>query len=156
MYCIECGVRIPDNSKFCSHCGKKQTEAEPSLKEKIAEVSIGKEITRQVIESSKSSLDYLFLKNAVGWYLAWILFHLLILLIFSGGAFDSENSDGGLKDFWPFDGFSKWNWGTYKFAYYYDMTELAVYTIFPLVILVIISLTRNPNTTENGKTNANE
>jgi len=24
MYCIECGAQIPDNSKFCSHCGHKQ------------------------------------------------------------------------------------------------------------------------------------
>lgn len=39
MYCIECGAQIPDNSKFCSHCGHKQTEGEPSLKEKLAEVN---------------------------------------------------------------------------------------------------------------------
>ena len=38
MYCINCGAQIPDNSKFCPHCGKKQIEGEPTLKEKIAEV----------------------------------------------------------------------------------------------------------------------
>jgi acetyltransferase-like isoleucine patch superfamily enzyme len=31
MYCIECGVQIPDNSKFCSCCGKSQTEGKPSM-----------------------------------------------------------------------------------------------------------------------------
>jgi uncharacterized membrane protein YvbJ len=40
MYCIECGAQIPDNSKFCSHCGKSQTEAEPSIKEKVEENNI--------------------------------------------------------------------------------------------------------------------
>lgn len=68
MYCIECGAQIPDNSKFCSHCGHKQTEGEPTLKEKIAEVIIEKEITRQVVEAHKSSIDYQFLKKAMGWY----------------------------------------------------------------------------------------
>ncbi len=37
MYCIECGAQIPENSKFCSHCGKQQTTGESSVKEKIAE-----------------------------------------------------------------------------------------------------------------------
>ena len=49
MYCIVCGKQIPDNSKFCSLCGRNQNEGEPSLKEKIADVIIEKEITRQVI-----------------------------------------------------------------------------------------------------------
>ena len=46
MYCIECGAQIADNSKFCTHCGHKQTELDSSLKEKIAEVILEKEITR--------------------------------------------------------------------------------------------------------------
>ena len=32
MYCIECGAQILENSKFCYHCGKKQTEREPIIK----------------------------------------------------------------------------------------------------------------------------
>lgn len=137
MYCIDCGAQIPDNSKFCPHCGKKQTEGEPSLKEKIAEVIIEKEITKQVVESHKSSLDYQFLRKAMGWYLAWILLHLSFLLIFSDGIFDNRNSNDGLDDFWPFNYKSELS--------YYDITEFLVYTIFPLAILVIISLTRNQN-----------
>ena len=136
MYCIECGAQIPDNSKFCSHCGKKQTEAEPTLKEKIAEVIIEKEITRQVIEAHKSSIDYQFLKKAMGYYLAWILLHLIFLLIFSDGIF-SNNS--GICDFWPLQSLD----GCTVYLSEYDITEFLVYTIFPLVILIIISLTRN-------------
>lgn len=142
MYCIECGEQIPENSKFCSHCGKSQTEAEPSIKEKVAEKIIEHEIVRQVVNEHKNSLDYQFLKKSMGYYLAWILFHLTLLLVFSRAVFLEHNY--GLESFWPFGGF----WGGYMgddFALYYDITEFMVYTFFPLIILVIISLTREQN-----------
>ena len=37
MYCIEYGEQIPDNSKYCSHYGKPQSESEPSIKKQVAE-----------------------------------------------------------------------------------------------------------------------
>lgn len=141
MYCIECGAQIPDNSKFCSHCGHKQTEAEPSLKEKIAEVIIEKEITRQVVEAHKSSLDYQFLKKAMGWYLAWVLLHLGFLLIASDGVFKGSNM--GSDYFWPT--------GRYADLEDYDITEFLVYTIFPLAILIIWSMVRNQSNPENNE-----
>lgn len=132
MYCIECGSNIPENSKFCPHCGKKQNEGEPTLKEKIAEVIIEKEITRQVVEAQKSSLDYIFLKKAMGWYLAWVLVHLGILLVASKNILgDSYYSDR----FWPFSEDSK--------VKNYDIREFLVYTIFPLAILIIYSMVNN-------------
>ena len=137
MYCIECGAQIPDNSKFCSHCGHKQTEGEPSLKEKIADVIIEKEITRQVIEAHKSSIDYQFLKKTMGYYLAWVLIHLGLLLIGSGGMFDGDNM--GSRYFWPFGKGSYY--GGIKVEHY-DITEFLVYTIFPLAILIIWSMVR--------------
>ena len=131
MYCIECGAQIPENSKFCSHCGKQQIEGEPSIKEKIAEKIIETEIVRQEVDEHKKSLDYQFLKKAMGWYIAWALLHLGLLLIFSksifGGKYPTEY-------FWPF--------GKDRIDAY-DITEFLVYTIFPLAILVIISLIRN-------------
>ena len=141
MYCIECGAQIPDNSKFCSHCGHKQTEGQPSLKEKLAEVIIEKEITRQVVEAHKSSIDYQFLKKAMGWYLAWVLLHLGFLLIASDGIFDGDNM--GSKYFWP----------TGKWARLrdYDITVFLVYTIFPLAILIIWSMVRTQSDAENNE-----
>lgn len=139
MFCIECGAQIPDNSKFCSHCGHKQTEGQPSLKEKIAEVIIEKEITRQVVEAHKSSIDYQFLKKAMGWYLAWVLLHLGLLLIGSEGIFDGRNM--GSDDFWPFNYKSR--------VRDYDITEFLVYTIFPIVILFIISMVKSDDRTTN-------
>jgi predicted outer membrane lipoprotein len=131
MYCIECGTKIPDNSKFCSNCGQKQIEIEPSLKEKIAEAIVEKEITRQAIEIHKSSIDYQFLKKSMGWYLAWVLLHLGLLLI----AADQIISSKWYNDrFWPFSERSE--------VANYDIREFLVYTIFPLAILFIWSMVR--------------
>jgi hypothetical protein len=142
MYCIECGAQIPDNSKFCSHCGKPQSQAEPSMKEKVAEKIIENEIVRQVVEEQKKSLDYQFLRKSMGWYLAWVLLHLGLLLI----AADSILGQGryGWKDndnFWPFSKRSV--------VQNYDLREFLVYTIFPLAILVIWSMVRSQNQEEN-------
>ena len=139
MYCIECGAQIPENSKFCSHCGKQQIEGEPSVKEQIAEKIIETEIVRQVVEEHKKSLDYQFLKKAMGWYLAWVVLHLGILLIYSKSILGSAGSY--MDRFVPFSNGSK--------VRYYDIREFLVYTIFPLAILVIISLIRNNNKSEN-------
>lgn len=135
MYCIECGAQIPDNSKFCSHCGHKQTEGEPSLKQKLAEVIIEKEITRQVVESHKSSIDYQFLKKAMGWYLAWVLLHLGLLLIAADSILgQSIHEWNNNNNFWPFSERSV--------VQNYDIREFLVYTIFPLAILFIWSMVR--------------
>mgnify|MGYP003457410405 CR=1 FL=1 len=139
MYCIECGAQIPDNSKFCSHCGHKQNEGETSLKEKIADVIIEKEITRQIVEAHKSSIDYQFLKKAMGWYLAWVLLHLAFLLI---GA-DSILSDGYNDEFVPFSKNSDMD--------EYDIREFLVYTIFPFAILVIWSMVGTQSNTDNNE-----
>lgn len=147
MYCIECGAQIPDNSKFCSHCGQSQNEAKPSLKEKIAEVIIEKEITRQVVEAHKSSLDYQFLKKAMGWYLAWILLHLTFLLIFSDSIFKGDSD--GICDFWPLQFLDDCRVRLDE----YDITEFLVYTIFPLAILIILSMIRSQTNPENHETN---
>ena len=135
MYCIECGAQIPENSKFCSHCGKRQIEGEPSVKEKITEKIIETEIVRQAVEEHKKNIDIEFLKNAIGWYLAWVALHLGILLIASDGIFQGSNM--GARKFWPFGDRAEFD----EIAQY-DITEFLVYTVFPLVILIIISLVR--------------
>lgn len=141
MYCIECGAQIPDNSKFCSHCGKPQNEAEPSMKEKVAEKIIENEIVRQVVDEQRKSLDYQFLRKAMGWYLAWVVLHLGLLLIGSDGIFDGGNM--GAKKFWPLGKYSD-----FDEVDYYDITEFLVYTIFPLAILIIWSMVRSQNQDE--------
>jgi hypothetical protein len=132
MFCIECGTQILENSKFCPHCGKSQIDFEHLLKEKIVDEIIEKEITRQVSEAHKSSIDKMFLKQSIGWYLAWVLLHLALLLI---GA-KSILSDGYYNDeFYPF--------GSHHDVSDYDIREFLVYTIFPLLILFIVSMVRH-------------
>jgi hypothetical protein len=128
MYCIECGAQIPDNSKYCSHCGKPQNEGEQPPNEQI--------------EEHKKNLDYKFLKKAMGWYLAWVILHLGILLIASEKIFNSYH---GAKYFWPFGPkrYSLYGYADFDHPEYYDITEFLVYTIFPLAILIIISLVRS-------------
>lgn len=151
MYCIDCGAQIPENSNFCSHCGHKQTVNKPLFKEKIAEVIIEKEISRQVVVDRKSSIDYQFLKKAMGWYLAWVLFHLGLLLIYSDGVFAGNNM--GSDKFWPF-GYREYYWDSdYNLELArYDITEFLVYTIFPLAILIIWSMVRSQSNKENNET----
>ncbi|MDR2084651.1 MAG: zinc-ribbon domain-containing protein [Bacteroidales bacterium] len=139
MYCIECGAQIPDNSKFCSHCGKRQDEGQSSSKEQLAEHIIESEKTRQVIEEHRKSLDYHSLKKTMGWYIAWVLLHLGLLLISSRGIFKGNNM--GANKFWPF---SSYDDVRLRHSYeLYDITEFLVYTIFPLVILIIWSMVRS-------------
>jgi|TARA_B110000908_G_C9870766_1_gene278256 hypothetical protein len=140
MYCIECGAQIPDNSKFCSHCGHKQTEGEPSMKEQIAENIIKTEIVRQVVEEKKKSLDYEILKKAMGWYIAWVLLHLGLLLIFSYKVFGGH---WRTDYFWPFGDDS---------IEAYDITEFLVYTIFPLGILIVWSMVSAQNSENENET----
>lgn len=98
---------------------------------------------RQVVEEQKRSLDYQFLKKAMGWYLAWVLLHLGLLLI----AADEVTSSHWTNDrFYPFSEDSN--------AENYDIREFLVYTIFPLAILIIWSMVRSQSNTENNETNS--
>lgn len=68
MYCIECGSQIPQNAKFCPHCGYNQVNSGISSKKRISEVII--EIIRPIFRTRDSEIDYNFLRKAIGWYLA--------------------------------------------------------------------------------------
>lgn len=132
MYCIECGANIPENSKFCSLCGKKQTEAVSSINQQIAERIIENEIVKQIIERKKQSINYQFIKKTIGWYLAWIVIHLCILLIFSR----SIMAEYYVSDrFWPFS--KQVEIGDY------DYREFLVYSLLPFAFIIIISLVSN-------------
>ena len=130
MYCINCGAQIPENSKYCPHCGFQQSHNLASIKEKLAEKIIEKEIVRQINEEYQSSINFQFLKKTIGWYLAWVLLHLAFLLI------GADSIISGRSDFYPFSEFS--DIGDY------DIREFLVYTIFPLISLLIISMLITP------------
>ena len=124
MYCTECGTKLPTNSKFCSQCGTKTSnDTPPTFVLPIDNIEI------PLIESNKSTFDYNFLKKSIGWYSAWVLLQLGLLLI----AADEIISDGYDNDrFWPFSHNSD--------VSNYDIREFLVFTIFPFAILIIWSM----------------
>lgn len=124
MYCIECGTKLPKNSKFCSNCGTKVSNDSPP----IYEVPISNEEI-PILESNNSTFDFNFLKKSIGWYSAWVLLQLGLLLI----AADEIISDESYNDrFWPFSHNSH--------VSNYDIREFLVFTIFPFAILIIWSM----------------
>jgi RNA polymerase subunit RPABC4/transcription elongation factor Spt4 len=137
MFCIECGKSIPENSKFCPHCGKKQSEGEKRLKEIIAEAIIEEEIHKKVNQKVNTSVYKEFLIKVIAWYSAWILLHLSLLLIGGDKIFGKE-----FDQFWPF--------GNSRIKYY-DIKEFLVYTIFPAAILVIWGMLLTAEDNRKGK-----
>ena len=130
MYCTECGIKSIENSKYCPNCGTKSVEIS-TVKEGIAE-QITEGVVNHVSEIRKSTINYEFLRKCSGWYLAWVLIHLAILLIWSRSISGDEYYS---NDFWPFD-----SWKKLKV---YDFREFLVYSIFPFAIILIISLLHN-------------
>ena len=148
MYCIECGAQIPDSSKFCQHCGKSQLQGEQSVKEQIAEAIIHRDVQNEIVKVRETAKGFTVLRKMIGWYLAWVVLNLSVLLIFSDAIFtDGSDTDA----FFPFG--SAYNNGIEE----YDIREFLVYTLLPLAVLIIIGLVRDDETTKTQITsNANE
>jgi hypothetical protein len=128
MYCIECGAKLPNNSKFCPNCGTKISNGTPpSFNNEISESMGNVEIP--VAVSNQSNFDYIFFKKAIGWYSAWVLIHLGLLLIAADEIISSQFDN---DRFWPFSSQSR--------VENYDIREFLVFTIFPLAIIIIWSM----------------
>ena len=56
MYCIHCGNPIPENSKFCSQCGKEQVISKVETK---TEVANQEGIPNNTLSSFKSTISRL-------------------------------------------------------------------------------------------------
>jgi hypothetical protein len=140
MFCIECGVQIPEHSKFCQHCGTKQSNTVPLTDEKIIEEVVIIEAEQNLVETHDPNMYFQYIKQSLGWYLAWVVLHLGILLICSDAIFtDGSKTD----DFWPFVD------GKYEGIDEYDIREFLVYTLFPLAILFIRGLVSSNEIDEN-------
>ncbi len=116
MYCKNCGYQIDDNSKFCSNCG-----------ENLSGVSSGKLPESSNWNELKIKLSKLFgikiSNRLVGIFLIWFLVQVIIYLVNGDLKFD--------KDFWPFSDLS---------ISCYDLSELFVFTIAPLILLIAFNL----------------
>lgn len=93
MYCIHCGKELPENSKFCNHCGGLQQTETVNISQTYNDVESNKTFrsTRQMREANK-------VKNknkgctTVCSFVAIVLGILMIIGIFAG---DSEPSESG-------------------------------------------------------------
>ena len=135
MYCIECGKLIPENSKFCQHCGESQEKIMTPIQSNLDNMNIDNNFVNQ-----REDEKHIKVNQKMGFYLIWILIHLTFLLIFSNGIFDNDNSNNGISDFWPFNRNARLR--------NYDITEFLVYTIFPLIFFLIINLTKKKKRTK--------
>jgi len=123
MYCKSCGQQIAEDSRFCSHCGTLQ---------KIPNTTTSPQqvVSPQTVKKIETVLGINLSKQIVGGYLVWLLIH-LILLLTNWNASDSAN-----EHFWPFSKRAELE--------DYDLTEFLLYTVVPLIGLVIINLFKEP------------
>lgn len=111
MYCKNCGKEIPDDSKFCQHCGSSQT--------------------KQGNYINFLSKYYNKYKNYIGIYAIWVVTN--IILYYYG-------TDGGEGIMVRRDVFYPFTYYKDDFPYFdsrfYDITELLFYSILlPLVLI---------------------
>lgn len=121
MYCKKCGQKIEDDSRFCQHCGALQKQPNLSL-------NSNQVFAPQIVDKIEGIFGINLSKKVVGIYLIWFLLHLILLLVNWNG-----NSSAGER-LWPFSKHSNLD--------DYDFTEFLLYTIVPLIFLVIINLFR--------------
>lgn len=127
MYCKDCGKPIADDSRFCSHCGALQ---------KLPPTSANSQqiVSRLTVDNFKGIFGINISKQVVGYYLVWFLLHLILLLI----NWRASSSSNGY--FWPFSKHSDLD--------DYDFSEFILYTVVPLIILVIVNLFKDPKETK--------
>lgn len=126
MYCKNCGQSIAENSKFCTHCGTLQRLPEISTKNEIS--------NPQTIQILKNIFGFNISKQNIGFYLVWVLLHIILLLT------NWKSNDYSSEKIWPFSEYSELK--------HYDLTEFLLYTVVPLILIIIINLFKEPKKIE--------
>ena len=123
MYCKNCGQQIADNSRFCSECGVLQQLPQASVNPQQA-------ISPQTVQKLEGVFGINISKQVVGYYLVWFLVHLILLLV------NWKSNDYANERFWPFSKDSQLE--------HYEFSEFLLYTLVPLIFLVIVNLFKDP------------
>lgn len=119
MFCKNCGQLIGDQSKFCSFCGTLQQQPATSSNPEHF-------VNHRTIQKLESIFGINISKQIVGYYLIWFSIHLILLLV------NWDVSEYANERFWPFSVRSR--------IEHYDLSEFLLYSLLPLIILVIINL----------------
>lgn len=138
MYCKECGKEIPENSKFCQHCGCRQSSND--------NVQANKDVCTFPSDSGQSNQNIIinFLsknKKYTSIYTLWLIIN-IILFCFGEEYVENYLNLYCKNFFFPFTYTSEYFYQTKMFdARFYDVTELLFYCIlFPLVLYFSITL----------------
>ncbi len=126
MFCKECGKQIEDDSKFCMYCGKEYVNVQKNSPPEFNPI-----ITNNRIEKINKVLGLNISNKLIGFYLLWVLIHFIILLI--NGQFETNG------DFWPI---------TDSRIYKYDISEFLIFTIVPLMLLIIMNFLKSDKKNE--------
>lgn len=81
MYCKECGKEIANDSKFCNHCGAKQSTSVKDTRDKKIVLEVPEVIIKNKIAKST--------KIFIGFYIIY-LFVILLVCISEGGLNDND------------------------------------------------------------------
>jgi H+/gluconate symporter-like permease len=123
MFCKHCGKQIDNDSKFCIYCGSPLTNSNTQVKNEQI-------VSPQTVKKLETVFGINLSKPIIGGYLVWVLIHLILLLT------NWKASDSANEYFWPFSKRAELE--------DYDFTEFLLYTVVPLIILVIINLFKEP------------
>jgi len=143
MYCKNCGKEIPNDSKFCQHCGSGQSNNDSIQSERDCDNSASdnyKSNYGNIINVLSKS------KKLIGIYAIWVIIN-IILYCFGEkyvGSFVDLNSK---NYFYPFTNANHPFVSTHIFdARFYDITELLFYIILlPLVVFYGIQFIKKWN-----------
>jgi hypothetical protein len=119
MFCKNCGQQISDNSRYCIHCGTLQKNSHTHINQQHF-------VNQQLIKKFENIIGINNSKKVVGFYLIWFLIHLILLLL------NWNTNNYANERFWPFS-------APFELEYY-DFSEFILYTIVPIILLVIVNL----------------
>ena len=119
MFCKNCGQPIANQSRFCSYCGTLQQQPATSANPEHI-------VNPRTIQKLERVFGINFSKQIVGYYLVWFSIHLILLLV------NWKVREYANEKFWPFSERSRLD--------HYDLSEFLLYSLVPLIILVIINL----------------
>lgn len=143
MYCKNCGKEIPDDSKFCQHCGCSQSNNDNNISERDND----KSISDNSLPNHGNIIKFLSKnKKFIGIYAIWLIINFILYCY--GEDYVGNFVDLPSKDyFYPFTNVYHPFVSTHIFdARFYDITELLFYCILlPLVLLYGIQFIKRRN-----------
>ena len=143
MYCKNCGKEIPNDSRFCQHCGSSQSNNDKTQLER----DCGKSASDNYMSNYGNIINVLSKsKKLIGIYAIWVIINIILYCYGEdrvGNFIDLRSKDY----FYPFTNVYHPFVDTHIFdARFYDITELLFYIILlPLVVYFGLQFVKKRN-----------